>query len=173
LFDVKYIRKKDNRIFKFEEDKSEKFDGISQFLLHNVVINYNVFYNNNLKFIYSDKQITNFELPDVDSPYFSRQATIDDYNFDGFDDISFSIPDAGMGVYRTFTVFLFDPETKKFRLLKEPDFSKSKCSCFCDLKLNKAKKTISSECRGGARWWKDNYRYKNGNLIWMSSEKAD
>lgn len=173
LFEVKYIRKKDNRTFKFEEDKSEKFDGISQFLLHNVMIDYNIFYDNDLKFIYPDKQIANVELPDIDSPNFSRQATIDDYNFDGFDDISFSIPDAGMGVYRTFTVFLFDSKTKKFKELKEPDFSKSKCECFCDLKLDKTKKIVSSECRGGARWWRDFYQYKNGNLVWISSKEAD
>ncbi|MCX8532976.1 XAC2610-related protein [Chryseobacterium luquanense] len=173
LFEIKYIRKKDNRTFKFEEDRSEKFDGISKFLLHDVMIDYNIFYDNRLKFIYPDKQIANVELADVDSPDFSRHAIIDDYNFDGFDDISFSIPDAGMGVYRTFTVFLFDPKNRKFKELKEPDFGKSKCECFCDLKLDKTKKIISSECRGGARWWRDFYQYKNGNLVWMSSKQVN
>lgn len=173
LYDVKYIRKKDNRTFKFEEDKDEKFDGVSKFLLHDVIIDYNTSYNNHLKFIYPDKQIASLELPDVDSPNFSRHATIDDYNFDGYDDISFSIPDAGMGVYRTFMVFTFNAKTKKFEELKEPDFSKSKCWCFCDLRLDKTKKTISSECRGGARWWKDTYHYKNGKLVWLSSGEAN
>ncbi|WP_435523725.1 XAC2610-related protein [Chryseobacterium indoltheticum] len=110
-------QKKDNRTFKFEEDKTEKFDGVSKFLLHDVIIDYNIFYDNHLKFIYPDKQIVNLELSDVDSPNFSRHATINDYNFDGFDDISFSIPDAGMGVYRIFTVFLYNPETKNFKNL--------------------------------------------------------
>ena len=172
LFDVKYLRKKDNKTFKFEEDKTEKFDGVSKFLLYDVMIESNVFYNNYLKFIYPNKEIINVELPDIDSSNFSRHAIIDDYNFDGFDDISFSIPDAGMGVYRTFTVFIFNIKTKKFEELKELDFSKSKCSCLCDLKLDKAKKTLSSECRGGARWWKDIYQFKNGKLVWLRSEEA-
>lgn len=171
LFDIKYIRKKDNRTFKFEEDKTEKFDGVSKFLLHDVIIDYNIFYDNHLKFIYQDKQIVNLELSDVDSPNFSRHATINDYNFDGFDDISFSIPDAGMGVYRIFTVFLYNPKTKKFQELIEPDFSKSKCECLCDLKVDKNKKIIFSGCRGGARWWNDFYQYKNGKLIWIRSQE--
>jgi len=171
LFDVKYIRKKDKRTFKFEEDKTEKFDGVSKFLLHDVMIDYNIFYDNLLKFMYSNKQTINLQLPDIDSPNFSRHATINDYNFDGFDDISFSIPDGGMGVYRTFTVFIYNTKTKKFEKLIEPDFRKSKCECLCNLKIEKNKKIISSECRGGARWWKDFYQYKNGKLFWVRSQE--
>lgn len=169
LFDVKYIRKKDNRTFKFEEDKTEKFDGVSKFLLHDVMIDYNIVYDNRLKFMYSNKQTVNLELPDIDNPNYSRQAIIEDYNFDGFDDISFSIPDGGMGVYRVFIVFIYKAKIKKFEKLIEPDFSKSKCECLCDLKIDKNKKIISSECRGGARWWKDFYQYKTGKLVWVRS----
>ncbi|MEG1592456.1 XAC2610-related protein [Chryseobacterium sp.] len=171
LFDVKYIRKKDNRTFKFEEDKTEKFDGVSKFLLHDVMIDYNIVYDDRLKFMYSNKQTVNLELPDMDNPNYSRQAIIEDYNFDGFDDISFSIPDGGMGVYRVFTVFIYNAKTKKFEKLIEPDFSKSKCECLCDLKMDKNKKIISSECRGGARWWKDLYQYKAGKLVWVRSQE--
>lgn len=171
LFDVKYIRKKDKRTFKFEEDKTEKFDGVSKFLLHDVMIDYNIFYDNLLKFMYSNKQTVNLQLPDIDSPNFSRHATINDYNFDGFDDISFSIPDGGMGVYRIFTVFIYNTKTKKFEKLIEPDFRKSKCECLCNLKIEKNKKIISSECRGGARWWKDFYQYKKGKLFWVRSQE--
>ena len=130
---------------KFEEDKTERFDGVSKFLLHDVRIDYNIFYNNRLKFKYSNKQTVNLELPHIDSPNYSRHATINDYNFDGFDDISFSIPDGGMGVYRMFAVFIYNAKTKKFEKLIEPDFSKSKCECLCDLKIDKSKKMIFSD----------------------------
>ncbi|OCK51086.1 hypothetical protein BA768_18130 [Chryseobacterium sp. CBo1] len=175
VFDVKYIRKSDSKVFKleFHEDKSEEYDGVNRLFLHHAIISYNTFYNNLLTIKYSENDQFKTELPDIDSPNFSRHAIIDDYNFDGYDDISFSIPDAGMGVYRTFTVFIFDPATKKFKKLKEPDFSKAKCSCFCDLKLDKVKKEVSSACRGGARWWKDVYQYKNGNLVWLRSGEAE
>lgn len=48
--------------------------------------------------------------------YFSRggSPTIADYNFNGFDNVAFSIPDAGMGVYRTFSIYLYNPKSKRF-----------------------------------------------------------
>lgn len=173
VFDIQYIRKKDNRVFKLvlDEDKSKKYDGVNQFLLYDELISYNTFANNHLTIKYSETEQLKTELPDIDNPNYSRQAIIEDYNFDGFDDISFSIPDGGMGVYRVFSVFIYNTKTKKFEKLIEPDFSKSKCECLCDLKMDKSKKIISSECRGGARWWKDFYQYKAGKLVWVRSQE--
>lgn len=173
VFDIRYIRKKDGRVFQLalDENKSKKYDGVNQFLLYDALISYNTFADNYLTIKYFETNEFKTELPDVDNPNYSRQAIIDDYNFDGFDDISFSIPDAGMGVYRMFTVFLYNAKTKKFEELIEPDFSKSKCECLCNLKIDKNKKMITSECRGGARWWKDFYQYKNGKLALIRSQE--
>jgi hypothetical protein len=173
VFDIQYIRKKDNRIFKLIlEDKDKKYDGVNQFLLNGALISYNTFADNHLSIKYSEKNLFKAELPGFDHPDYSRQGVINDYNFDGFDDLAFSIPDGGMGVYRIFTVYIYDPKTKKFEKLIEPDFSKSKCECLCNLAIHKSEKMISSECRGGARWWKDIYKYKKGKLVWVRSQET-
>ncbi|ULT41228.1 hypothetical protein KRR40_42165 [Niabella defluvii] len=44
----------------------------------------------------------------------ARQSYIADYNFDGYDDVAFSVADAGMGVYRQFTIYLYNPDTNSF-----------------------------------------------------------
>jgi len=174
FFDVSYTRKKDNRIFKLEpvDEKTEKYDGSNQYLMHGVLISFNHFYNDRLTFDYGNGKKENIELLSIENPDTARQSIIEDYNFDGYDDVAFSVPDAGMGVYRMFTIYLYQPKTKRFVELKEPDYSRSRCSCLCDVKVNKTKKLLETGCRGGASWHKDTYRFdKNGILRWNSSKE--
>ncbi|WP_062703071.1 XAC2610-related protein [Chryseobacterium indologenes] len=174
FFDVSYTRKKDNRNFKLEpvDEKTEKYDGSNQYLMHGVLISFNHFYNNRLTFDYGNGKKENIELSSIENPDTARQSIIEDYNFDGYDDVAFSVPDGGMGVYRMFTIYLYQPGIKRFVKLKEPDYSRSRCSCLCDVKINKANKLLETGCRGGASWHKDTYRFdKNGILKWNSSKE--
>ncbi|MDR2238805.1 MAG: hypothetical protein LBE92_22040 [Chryseobacterium sp.] len=175
FFDVSYTRKKDGRNFKLEavDGKNEKYDGSDQYLLHGILISFNHFYNDRIVFEYGKGKKDSFNLLSIENPNSGRQSIIEDYNFDGYDDVAFSVPDAGMGVYRMFTVYLYDPEVKRFIRLKEPDYSRSSCTCLCDVTVDKKRKLLETGCRGGASWHKDTYRYdKNGTLRWNSS-KAD
>ncbi|MDV7698164.1 hypothetical protein N6B72_14655 [Chryseobacterium soli] len=174
ISDVSYERKKDGKKFKLvmTEDKSEVYDGVNKYFLNGVMISFNHFYSDDLSFKYADGSYFTTILPSIDNPDAARQSIIDDYNFDGYDDIAFSIPDAGMGVYRTFTIWLYNPAVKRFEELKEPDYSQSQCSCLCDVSIDKSKKLLNTGCRGGARWWQDTYRFgKNGTLKWVHSKE--
>lgn len=174
ISDVSYERKKDGRKFKLvmAEDKNDTYDGVNKYFLNGVMISFNHFYDDDLDFKYLDGAQLKTTLPSIDNPDAARQSIIEDYNFDGYDDIAFSIPDAGMGVYRTFTIWLFNPKTKRFAELKEPDYSRSKCECLCDVSVDKEKKLLKTGCRGGARWWNDVYHFDNkGNLKWVSSKE--
>ncbi|UTX48364.1 hypothetical protein [Chryseobacterium sp. MA9] len=51
----------------------------------------------------------------------------------------YSVPDDGMGVYRMFDVYLYNPQSKRFEKLKEPDYSRSSCSCLCNVTVEKDK----------------------------------
>lgn len=175
ISDISYERKKDGRKFKLVmiEDKNEVYDGINQYFLNGVMISFNHFYDDDLNFKYSDGTLLKVTLPSIDNPDAARQSIIEDYNFDGYDDIGFSIPDAGMGVYRTFTIWLYNPKTKHFEELKEPDYSRSKCECLCDVSIDKEKKLLKTSCRGGARWWNDVYHFNpKGDLKWVRSKEA-
>lgn len=89
-----------------------------------------------------------------------------DYNFDGHPDFACYHTDDGMGVYTIYQIFIFNSKTKEFELLKFPEGYNAKCDMFCDVKIDKAKKTFSSSCRGGARWHTDVWKFdKNKNLI--------
>lgn len=169
--DIYYTRKKDNKKFKLELVENKNFDGSTQYFLHQTFIKFNRFYNDELMFEYPDKTKQKINLPSINQPDGARQSQIADYNFDGFDDISFLVYEAGMDVYQTYTIFLFNPKTKKFYPLAEPDFKKSKCSCLCDVRVFPKKKILTSSCRGGASWWKDEYQYENGKLKWVKSLK--
>ncbi|MGE8512889.1 MAG: XAC2610-related protein [Chryseobacterium culicis] len=170
---ITYTRGKDNRIFKMEMIEDEKkYDGSSKYLLHNAVLTFNHFYNNHFTIAYPDGKKTAIELSAPDKPSFTRQSIIEDYNFDGYDDIAFSVPDEGMGVYRTFEIYLYNPGIKRFEKLKEPDYSRSSCSCLCDVTVEKDKKLLTTGCRGGARWHEDTYRFnKKGTLEWISTKE--
>lgn len=172
--DVTYIRKKDGRQFRFElvDEKNEKYDGSDQYLLYGALVSFNHFYNDRLIIDYPDGKKINTELMSIENPNSARQSIIEDYNFDGYDDLAFSVPDAGMGVYRMFSIYLYNPKIKRFEKLNEPDYSKSNCSCLCDVTVNKKTKLLQTGCRGGASWHQDIYRFdEKGRLKWSASKE--
>ena len=94
-----------------------------------------------------------------------------DYNFDGYTDFASFHTDDGMGVYSIYQIFIFNPQTQQFDLLEFPANFKSKCDMFCDVKVDKTKKTLSSSCRGGARTHTDIWKYdRNKKLILSKTE---
>lgn len=96
---------------------------------------------------------------------------INDYNFDGYTDFASFHTDDGMGVYTIYQIFIFNPKTKNFDLLKFPSNYNPKCDMFCDVKVDKIKKTFSSSCRGGARTHTDIWKYdQNKKLILLKTE---
>lgn len=170
-----YSRNKDHKLFKLEQAKDkEDYSGKVSYLLNGVIISFSRGMDEQLTFGYPDKKKKIAHLPGFDSQDPQRRGTIDDYNFDGYDDVAFSIPDAGMGVYRTFTIYLYNPVSKRFELLAEPDAPKAKCSGFCDVTLDKKNKLLLTACRGGANWWNNVYKYTAHNhLTWLSAKKAE
>ena len=100
----------------------------------------------------------------------SHLAT-NDYNFDGFTDFASYHTDDGMGVYSIYQIFIFNPKTQQFDLLEFPTNFKPKCDMFCDIKIDKTKKTLTSTCRGGARTHTDIWKYdRNKKLILSKTE---
>ena len=96
---------------------------------------------------------------------------INDYNFDGYIDFASFHTDDGMGVYTIYQIFVFNPKTKQFDPLKFPTNYNPKCDMFCDVKVDKTKKTLSSSCRGGARTHTDIWKYnQNKKLVLSKSE---
>jgi hypothetical protein len=94
-----------------------------------------------------------------------------DYNFDGFTDFASFHTDDGMGVYSIYQIFIFNPKTQQFDLLEFPTNFKSKCDIFCDVKIDKTKKTLISSCRGGARTHNNIWKYdRNKKLILSKTE---
>lgn len=168
-----YLRRKDQRKFNLEYvTDTAAYNGWNKIWLHGAQVQFNHYYSDTLKIIYGDGKTVATLLPGLETPQQARQEQIADYNFDGYDDIAFSIPDAGMGVYREFTIYLYDPSSKRFREWATPDYpAGAKCSCLCDVTLNPLKKQLRTSCRGGARWWQDVYKVgSNNKLIWVKGE---
>lgn len=96
---------------------------------------------------------------------------INDYNFDGYTDFASYHTDDGMGVYSIYQVFIFNPKTQQFDLLEFPTHFNPKCDIFCDVKIDKTKKTLSSSCRGSAKTHNDIWKYdRNKKLILSKTE---
>ncbi|MGQ7854361.1 XAC2610-related protein [Pedobacter sp. WC2501] len=173
LSGIWYKRSKDGKQFQLEQIIAPGDEArIDKYLLHDVLISFRHTSDNLLVFSYSDGSTKTSQLPGFDHPDPRRLGTIADYNFDGFDDVAFSIPDEGMGVYRTFSIYLYNPKSKRFQLLAEPNAPQGKCSGLCDVTLDKKNKLLMSSCRGGATWWTDVYRYSNSSkLMWVKSSK--
>lgn len=172
---VWYKRNKDGKQFQLEQEPDQGESPLmDKYLLHGVLISFYHTPDEQLLFSYPDGSKKNSQLPGFDQPGPRRQGNIADYNFDGYDDVAFSIPDAGMGVYRTFSIFLYDPKAKRFQLLAEPTDANANCSGLCDVTLDQKNKLLMTACRGGATWWKDVYRFSGANkLIWVSSGKQE
>ena len=170
---VWYKNNKNQKRFQLENSADEDDSaGIGKYLLHGVLISFRHTSDELLIFSYPDGRTKTSQLPGFDHPDPQRQGTIADYNFDGYDDVAFSLPDAGMGVYRTFSIYLYNPSTKRFNILAEPNAPKAKCSGFCDATLDKLNKLLFTACRGAATWWKDVYKFSDNNtLIWVRSQK--
>lgn len=112
--------------------------------------------------------INNIDVSITDKP---SHLEINDYNFDGFTDFASFHTDDGMGVYTIYQIFIFNPKTKKFEDLKFPTKYNPKCDMFCDVKIDKIKKTLTSGCRGGARNHQDIWKFdKNKKLTLSKSE---
>ena len=151
----------------------EDYGGVGKYLLHGTLISFHHTAEELLSFNYADGSTKSSHLPEFDSPDPQRKATIADYNFDGYDDLAFSIPDAGMGVYHYFSIYLYNPATKRFDKLAEPDAPQASCSGLCDVTLDKKNKLLLTACRGAARWWNDVYKFSGKNkLIWVCSGKT-
>jgi len=174
LSKVWYVRNKDAQRFQLENAPEQEGDAArDKYLLHGVLISFYHSPDELLSFSYPDGSAQSRQLPAFDRPDPVRQGVIADYNFDGYDDVAFSIPDAGMGVYRTFSIYLYNPKSKHFQLLPEPNDSKASCSGFCDVTLDRKNKLLMTSCRGAATWWKDAYRFTGGNkLVWLRSIKS-
>ena len=167
-----YLRSKDNKKFKLQHiDNKAAYDGSDKYYLHNTLIEFNHFYNDRLIFRYPDKKVTTLNLPGINSESGARQSHIADYNFDGYDDIAFSVADAGMGVYQEYAIYLFDPKSRQFHPIQEPNYAKANCSCLCDVVLDSKRKLFYTSCRGGAKWWQEVWQFKNGKLVWLRSEE--
>jgi hypothetical protein len=168
-----YRRNKDAKLFQLENATVlSDFAGLDKYLLHGISISFYHTSNDRLYCSYPNGQTQIIQLPEFDHPDPVRKSYIADYNFDGYDDLAFSIPDAGMGVYRTFSIFLYEPTSKRFKQLAEPVAPKAKCSGLCDVTLDQKHKLLFTSCRGAATWWKDVYRYAGANkLVWVSSGK--
>ena|SRR6218665_1888608 len=112
--------------------------------------------------------INNIEVSITGKP---SHLEIKDYNFDGFTDFASYHTDDGMGVYTIYQIFVFNPITKQFDSLQFPSNFSPKCDMFCDVKVDKIKKTLTSSCRGGARTHSDVWKYdKNKKLILSKTE---
>ncbi len=174
--DAWYVRNKDGRKFKLTTNgKDASLNGIQKYLLHGVLISFAwTSTDNQFMFTYPDGRVSTPNFISLDAPDVSRSCYIKDYNFDGYDDLAFSLPDAGMGVYHTFNIWLYNPAVKRFQPLQEPADVRSKCSCLCDVTLNPGQKLLYTACRGGARWWQDVYRIdKQNRLVWLRSSAKD
>ncbi|WP_157494978.1 hypothetical protein [Flavobacterium sp. KJJ] len=163
-------------------------------ILHILLFVFGITYSqNNISFVQNDKSkikvsyINNFESLEVKNMHTGQiqiinnievsitekpsHLEINDYNFDGFTDFASFHTDDGMGVYTIYQIFIFNPKTKKFDSLKFPSNFSPKCDMFCDVKIDKTKKTLTSSCRGGARNYIDTWKYdKNKNLILSKTE---
>ncbi|MFD0793647.1 XAC2610-related protein [Mucilaginibacter litoreus] len=174
--DAWYMRHKDGMRFKLAgASKEDSRDEIQKYLLHNVLITFAwTSTDDQFMFTYPDGKIITPNFLSLDAPDARRSCYIKDFNFDGYDDVAFSVPDAGMGVYQTFNIWLYDVATKHFMQLKESQDARAKCSCLCDVTLNAKERLLYTACRGGARWWQDVYRIsKNNQLIWLRSTEKN
>jgi hypothetical protein len=99
------------------------------------------------------------------------EISIEDYNFDGFKDFACYYLDDGMGVYRIYQIFIYNPKTNRFNELKIAAKENISCDFLCDIEIDKKRKILKSSCRGGARWHSDYFKFNTkGELIVFKKE---
>ncbi|KAF2080362.1 XAC2610-related protein [Flavobacterium sharifuzzamanii] len=98
---------------------------------------------------------------------------IEDYNFDGYKDFSVYHTDDGMGVYRVYQIFIYNPTNGLFKEAQIPSDSSPECSEFCDVVINKKDKTFESTCRGAARWHTDRWKFDKNNKLKLLKSKSE
>jgi len=135
----------------------------------------NVCYTNNFEVlaVKNSKTGKTQEIKNIEASITGKDSHLEtnDYNFDGYTDFASFHTDDGMGVYSIYQIFIFNPQTQQFDILEFPANFKSKCDMFCDVKVDKTKKTLSSSCRGGARTHTDIWKYdRNKKLILSKTE---
>jgi len=135
----------------------------------------NVRYTNNFEVleVKNSKTGKTQEIKNIEASITGKDSHLEtnDYNFDGYTDFASFHTDDGMGVYSIYQIFIFNPKTQQFDLLEFPTNFKPKCDMFCDVKVDKTKKTLSSSCRGGARTHTDIWKYdRNKKLILSKTE---
>lgn len=164
--DIYYIRYKDGKKYKFELiDEAETYDGKDMALLHDVQIHYYVFYEDNLTFLYPDKQQTKLLLTKLGKDN-ARHLEINDYNFDGVDDVAFGIDIfiEDKVVLETQEIFLYNPKNKRFEKLPIPKTAGS--NYFNDLQMDYKHKTVTTKSKIGNTWKSFTYKFdKMGKLV--------
>ena len=134
-------------------------------LLHEVQIHYYVFYEDNLNFLYPDKQQTKFILSKLKEDS-ARHLEINDYNFDGVDDIAFGVDIfiEDKVVFETQEIFLYNPTNTRFEKLPIPKTSAS--NYFNDLKMDHKHKTVITKSKIGNTWKSFTYKFDEmGKLV--------
>lgn len=104
-------------------------------------------YQNGSHTLFTISNQTTGEIQQISSENGIREEPLDihveDYNFDGYKDLSFSHTDDGMGVYEIYDIFIFNRKNKKFESLTIPPNTKAKCDGgFADVRLNHKKKMV-------------------------------
>lgn len=62
--------------------------------------------NDQFTFTYPDGKVSSPNVISLDVPNVRRSCYIKDYNFEGYDDLAFSLPDAGLDVNKTFNILV-------------------------------------------------------------------
>ncbi|MCX3264853.1 hypothetical protein [Pedobacter agri] len=84
--------------------KNAAIDQMQKLLTHNVKITFAwTGLDSQFMFNYPDGMVSSPNFSSLDAEGVSRSCYIKDYNFDGYNDIAFSIEDAGMGFTRILT----------------------------------------------------------------------
>ncbi|RZJ82165.1 MAG: hypothetical protein EOO47_01620 [Flavobacterium sp.] len=166
-----YKRYSDGKVFNFEIYHEGTYDGKSMALVQNVQFHFYSFYRDSLSIVYPNGGKQQMELsPLPENRSQARYLYVQDYNFDGVDDIAFSVTD-GEGLVVVFDVFIYNKTTKKFNRLLTPAGADD-CGYLTNLELDKEKKQLSTTCKSGASWLGYTYKFnKLGKLVLVKGEE--
>ena len=170
--DIYYLRYKDGKKFKFELVEDEgMYDGKSMALLHGTQIHYQSFNGNNLRFVYPDQHQEKLILNKLAKDKV-RHLEINDYNFDGLDDIAFGM-DSYNGqkvVFDIHEIFIYNVNKKCFEKLLIP--TSGTLNYFSDLKIDTNRKELTTKSKVGNSWKSYTYKFdKTGKLLLIKNDK--